>query len=93
MSQQNTGIVASLWLHMLSEGGYSTQGELAEAVGAKTEGKRIDGLLSQLVDRGFAQKVPNPERKNGVGYGVTAACKVPQNVHLKDILAAIGAAE
>lgn len=90
MREQNTGIVATLWLHMLSEGGYSTIGELLVAAGDKATKKRIDGLMSQLVTRGFAHKVPNPERKNGACYGVTASCKVPNNVQLKDILAAIG---
>lgn len=83
-----TGIVRQLWLHLLAEGGYSTKAELAAEI--QVEGKRVDGLLDQLASRGFCQKYRNPDRKNGVGYGVTLSCKVPNEVTVKDILAAVG---
>lgn len=84
--KEPTGITKALWLQMLTEGGYSTTRELSGAA----EGKRIDRILGQLVDGGYVQKVSDTtNHKRGVAYGVTPSCKVPQNVAVREILAAV----
>lgn len=91
MSEQ-TGITKALWLQMLTEGGYSSTRELARSVNAGD--KRIDRVLDQLADGGYCLKVANTEtHKKGVAFGVTPACKVPQNVAVREILAAVKGAQ
>lgn len=88
MSKQKTGAIRTIWLHVLTEGGYSTVAEVAEAVGR--DRKITDKMLAYLASSGFCSRFENPDRKNGIGYGVTADCKVPNGVLVKDIVAAAG---
>lgn len=86
MSEQGTGVAKEIWLHMLAEGGYSSIGDISRSL--NFQDKRIDRVITQMWERGFCLKTSDPRRKHGVGFGVTASCKVPQNVLLKEILAA-----
>lgn len=89
--EKATGITKALWLRMLTEGGYSTAAELTSAVSWKKE--QVESILWVMENRGYCSKFRNPDRKNGVGYGVTPGCKVPKQVLLQDILAATSTQE
>lgn len=81
-----SGAVKTLWLRMLSEGSYSTVAELAQA--ARMTPKVVDNLVSGLADKGYCRRFKDPNRKNGVGYGVTATCSIPRGVTLAEIASA-----
>lgn len=78
------GTTKRLWLTVLSSGGYSTVAELCE-VDRSLPRKRIDNLATQMAARGFLSRGTHSGRKNGVTYGVTLACKVPQGVTMRDL--------
>lgn len=87
MSTQKTGITKRIWLRMLAEGGYWTVPELAQALSVD---KRIDGVLSQLAEKGFCQTRDRTDRPNGTKYGVTPTCKIPPEVTLEELKEAGG---
>lgn len=82
----HAGITRTLWLRLLADGGYSTVTELVPSFHMTRQ--RLAVRLDTLAHHGFLKKVRSDARKNGIGYGVTQDCKVPQGVNLKDILVA-----
>lgn len=84
MREHKSGVTKALWLRMLNDGGYSTLTELSNAA----DGKRVNGIIDRMTAHGYCKKFRHPERKNGVGYGITTSCKVPREVTLAEILSA-----
>lgn len=85
-----TGLTPKLWTHMLAQGGRWTAAELAEI--ARVERKQVENVLLSSVNRGFVVRYEVSDRANGTAYGVTSDCRVPQDIHLKDILKSISGA-
>jgi hypothetical protein len=88
-SSENDGTTRRAWLLMLESGGRWTIAEIARKL--EVDRKFADNVIHWMADRRYATRYPNPIRKNGVCYGVTAANEVPRGVKLQDILAATGA--
>jgi hypothetical protein len=85
----NEGTTRKAWLLMLETGGRWTIAEIARKL--DVDRKFADNVIHWMTRRDYATRYPNPVRKNGVCYGVTAANEVPRGVKLQDILAATGA--
>lgn len=81
-------ITPKVWTHMLAEGGRWSAAELGEF--ARVERKQIENLLFSAVNKGYVVRFDDASRANGSAYGVTAACRIPQGVHLNEILKAVG---
>lgn len=85
MTNEPQTITAKAWLHMLGQGRFTCT-ELAERIGIPR--KKMENLLFQMVDRGYAHRYTAGTRVNGTSYGVTATCKAPGGLPLADILLA-----
>lgn len=78
-----------VWLHMLSEGGRWTVGELTGVAG-KDRG-HLERILYSMVDHGHVIRYRAGHRKNGAAYGVDHSCRIPRDVPLREILKAVPA--
>jgi hypothetical protein len=84
-----TGVVARMWLHMLSKGGRWGVAEMMQVTGLQR--RRADTLINLMALREQVVKYPDASRANGVAFGVTLGCKPPTQVRLSEILNAINA--
>jgi hypothetical protein len=77
------GITQRVWLFLLEHGGHWTAAELAENTGASTA--HMDRIIWSMCDVGSVTKRRSGYRKNGIAFGVNAACRIPQGITLRDI--------
>jgi hypothetical protein len=78
-----TGTAREAWLLLFKEGGRWTAKDMEQEMG-----KDVHRNLGRLVDNGYAVKYG--EGRNKVSFGVTADCKVPIGVTVKELQQVLG---
>jgi DNA-binding HxlR family transcriptional regulator len=87
MSEPRRGTSKALWLYMLENGGRWTIGELRKTIVPHDYSPHhLDKLLRTMADTGTVTRAPCTARKNGVAYGVTRDCGIPQGVTLQEVM-------
>lgn len=85
MTDRKTGVVKDIWLHICKEGGRWTPEEIAQELGLPRESARV--VMTSMQRRQGALTVT--KNSNRLSFGVTADCKVPMGVTVRD-LAGVG---
>jgi predicted transcriptional regulator len=78
---------SAVWLAMLKQGGRWTAAEVGALIG--TDQSAAGTALRSMSDFGTVHRWDRSDTNDRVRYGVTADCKVPRGVAVKDIAEAL----
>jgi hypothetical protein len=83
-----TGAVKDIWIHLMESAIQLTALQISRDLGRQH--KAVARAVLIMANNGFLSKVRDQHRRNGVAYRVDRDCKVPQNVTVQEIRAAMG---